>query len=135
MPRDVREQARATPLPQLAAEVESWLIREARFLPSNKEVIEQFCARALAGGIPIGRVSLHQRAFHPQYRGAARIWRSGEPVEELFFDHGIEKTATYLNNPIRLVIEQHVQVDWRLDGNEKLPFPMLDDLRGQGFTH
>ncbi|HEX5321059.1 MAG TPA: adenylate/guanylate cyclase domain-containing protein [Stellaceae bacterium] len=119
----------------LTGEIGNWLIREARFLPTNKEVIEQFCERVRDAGIPVDRVSLHQRAFHPQYRGAARIWRYGEPVEELFFEHGIEKTNTYLKNPIRPVIEEGRSFEWRLDRNEKFTYPVLNELRDQGFTH
>ena len=80
-------------------------------------------------------MSLHQRAFHPQYRGVSRIWRPGQPIEEKFLDHGIEKTATYIESPVRLVVEEGQSFDWRLDGNHMLPFPVLDELREQGFTH
>jgi adenylate cyclase len=78
---------------------------------------------------------LHQRAFHPQYRGVSRIWRPGQALEEKFLDHGIEKTATYLESPVRLVVEERQSLNWHLDGNHMLPFPVLDELREQGFTH
>ena len=55
----------------LTGEIGNWLIRDARFLPTNKEVIEQFCERVLDAGVPLDRASLHQRALHPQYRGVA----------------------------------------------------------------
>lgn len=138
MPRDPRENPhvpRRSPDIAEAAELNTWLIREARFLPDNREVLDQFCQRLAAIGVPIDRVSLHQRAFHPQYRGVARIWRPGQEIDETYFDHGIEKSATYLKSPIRAVIEDAKSLDWRLDGGEKLPFPMLDDLRRDGFTH
>lgn len=118
-----------------AAQIEAWLIREARFLPGNEEVLRQFCERVAAAGVPLDRVSLHQRAFHPQYRGVSRTWRPGEPLDERFLDHGIEKTATYLESPVRLVTEQGKSLEWRLDGNEVLPFPVLDELREAGYTH
>ena len=134
MPRDNREQAPLPP-PDLAAELGAWLIRDARFLADNQEVLGQFCERIAAAGVPIERVSLHQRAFHPQYRGVSRIWRSGQPMEERFLDHGIEKTATYIESPVRLVVEERQSLNCRLEGNDKLPFPMLDELRQDGFTH
>ncbi|HEY1797763.1 MAG TPA: adenylate/guanylate cyclase domain-containing protein [Stellaceae bacterium] len=133
MPRDPHELA---PTQDLLARFSDWLIRDARFLPGNKEVLEYFCERASAAGIPIDRVSLHQLAFHPQYRGVARVWWSDKPMSELFFDHGIEKTATYLQNPLRPVLEEGQRVEWRLDGNDdELPYPILGELRDQGFTH
>jgi len=119
----------------LTAQINGWLIRDARFLPGNREVLEQFCQRVAAAGIPIDRVSLHQRALHQQYRGVARFWQPGQPIDERFFDHGIEKTAAYLKNPVRPVIEEGKTFEWRLDGNAELPFPVLGELRDEGYTH
>ena len=138
MPRDSRDQPSLTgalALDQLSVELSKWLISDARFLPGNPEVLTEFCDRVAAAGMPIERVSLHQRAFHPQYRGVSRIWRPGQALEEKFLDHGIEKTATYLESPVRLVVEERQSLNWHLDGNHMLPFPVLDELRGQGFTH
>ncbi|HWB49394.1 MAG TPA: adenylate/guanylate cyclase domain-containing protein [Stellaceae bacterium] len=135
MPRDDRLDLPLAPPPDPAAELSDWLIREARFLPDNKEILGQFCARVAAAGVPIDRVSVHQRAFHPQYRGVSRIWRPGQPLEERFLDHGIEKTATYLESPVRLVVEEGLSLNWRLDGDAPLPFAVLEELREQGFTH
>ncbi|HVC51644.1 MAG TPA: adenylate/guanylate cyclase domain-containing protein [Stellaceae bacterium] len=119
----------------LAAQTRVWLIREARFLPDNKMVLEEFCTRVAAAGIPLDRVSLHQRAFHPEYRGVARIWRRNQGIEEQFFDHGIERSAIYLKSVIRAVMEGKETFAWRLDGNEALPYEMLEELRDQGYTH
>jgi adenylate cyclase len=112
-----------------------WLIREGRFLPGNKEVFEGFCERIAAAGIPIERVALHLRALHPQYRGVSRTWRPGEPLRERFMDHGIEKTAMYIESPVHAVAEARETLEWRLDGNRPLPFEMLEELRGEGFAH
>jgi len=139
MPRDPRDQNQpadtATRLDGLSADISQWLIRDARFLPGNPEILTEFCERVADAGIPIDRVSLHQRAFHPQYRGVSRTWRPDQALEEKFLDHGIEKTTTYIESPVRLVVEEKQSLDWRLDGNTLLPFSMLDELRQQGFTH
>jgi adenylate cyclase len=137
MPRDPHTDMPLDVVPEftLAMRLESWLIREARFLPGNREVLEQFCQRVADAGVPIDRVSLHQRAFHPQYRGVSRVWRSDGELEERFMDHGIEKTAIFLESPVRPVIEDGKSFDWRLDGNELLPFPLLEEMRDEGYTH
>lgn len=137
MLRDPRDEIPLTDaaVDNLSAELSIWLIREARFLPGNPEVLAEFCERVAAAGIPIDRVSLHQRAFHPQYRGVSRIWRPGQAMEEKFLDHGIEKTATYIESPVRLVVEEQQSLNWHLDGNHMLPFPVLEELRAEGYTH
>ncbi|HXC26911.1 MAG TPA: adenylate/guanylate cyclase domain-containing protein [Stellaceae bacterium] len=133
-PLDQPIDAAFAPSPDAAAEITSWLVREARFLPGNKELLEGFCERVSAAGIPIDRVSLHQRAFHPQYRGVSRIWYPDRPLDEKFLDHGIERTATYIESPVRLVVEEGQSLDWHLEGKDLLPFPVLDELRDQGYT-
>lgn len=137
MPRDPREApplSDAAPLTGVAAQFNEWLIREARFLEGNETILKQFCERVARAGIPIDRVSLHQRAFHPQYRGVSRTWQRNLPLEERFLDHGIEKTTMYVESPVRVVIEENRRLEWRLDGNAPLPFPVLQELREGGYT-
>ena len=135
MPLDNAPTVPLAPPPDLAARMNDWLIREARFLADNQAVLQQFCDRIANAGVPIDRVSLHQRAFHPQYRGVSRIWRRDAEMEEKFLDHGIEKTAIYIESPVRPVIEDGERLDWHLDGNARLPYPMLEELRDEGYTH
>ena len=111
-----------------------WLIREGRFLPGNNELFGALWERIAAAGVPLGRVSLHLRALHPQYRGVSRIWRPGEKLHERFMDHGIEKTATYIESPVHAVVEARETLEWRLDGNRQLPYEMLEELREEGYV-
>ena len=84
----------------------AWLLREGRFLGDNSLLFGQFCDRLAAAGVPLDRATLHLRALHPEYRGVARIWRPGEPLDVRFMDHGIENTATYIESPVRAVAIQ-----------------------------
>ena len=116
-------------------EIGDWLTREGRFAADNAELFSRFCERFVAAGVPLDRASLHLRAMHAQYRGVSRIWRPGEPLHEQFMDHGIEKTATYLESPVRFVIEERQRLEWRLDNDRALPFGLLEELREEGYSH
>src|SRR3984893_83282 len=116
-------------------EIASWLIGEGRFLADNAALFSAFCERVVGLGIPLDRASLHLRALHPQYRGVSRIWRPRQPLDERFLDHGIERTATYRDSPVRVVAEEQKRLEWRLDQGDPLPYPVLDDLRAEGHTH
>src|SRR5436190_6631712 len=118
-----------------AREIGDWLTREGRFAADNAELFSRFCERLAAAGVPLDRVSMHLRAVLAQYRGVSRIWKPGEPLDERFLDHGIEKTATYLESPVRFVVEQRQRLEWRLDNDRALPFGLLEELREQGFSH
>jgi adenylate cyclase len=127
----IAQTARAEAAPGLV----DWLLREGRFLPDNGVLLSQFCERVAAAGVALDRAALHLRALHARYRGVSRIWRPGEPLDERYLDHGIEKTATYLESPVRAVAEDHRRREWRLDDAGALPFAVLGELREQGFTH
>ena len=123
------------PLAAAAPRLNSWLLAEGRFLIDNGELFTAFCERVAASGVKLDRASLHSRALHPRYRGVARIWKPGRPLSEQFLDHGLEKTATYLESPVRAVIQSHRRLEWRLDRDGMLPFALLEELREEGFVH
>jgi len=112
-----------------------WLLRKGRFLADNGLLFTECCERVVATGVPLDRATLHLRTLHPDYRGVARIWRRGQPLETRFMDYHIEKTATYIESPVRAVAEAGERLDWRLDGDRVLPYPLLDELREEGYAH
>jgi adenylate cyclase len=116
-------------------EIGDWLMREGRFAADNAELFSRFCERLAAAGVPLDRASMHLRAVLAQYRGVSRIWKPGEPLHERFMDHGIEKTATYLESPVRFVVEERQRLEWRLDNDRALPFGLLEELREEGYSH
>ena len=121
-PRDVRP-------------VIDWLLVEGRFLPDNRTLMGRFCERIAAAGIPLDRASVHLRALHARYRGVSRIWRPGELLDERYLDHGIEKTASYLESPVRAIAEGNTRLEWRLEDGAALPYAILEELRAEGYTH
>jgi adenylate cyclase len=125
----------AAPSRHAALELVDWLVREGRFIADNSPLFNEFCRHLTAAGIPLDRATLHLRSLHPDYRGIARIWKPGQPLSERFMDHGIEKTASYIESPVRAVAEAGERLDWRLDGGDHLPYPLLEELREEGYTH
>ena len=109
-----------------------WLAREGRLASGNLDLFQRFCEQ-VAALAPLDRSWLHLRALHPQYAGVSRLWTREAGGKETFLSHGFEKTATYLRSPVRFAVEQRQTGRWRLDGNEALPSPTLDDLRSGGY--
>jgi adenylate cyclase len=109
-----------------------WLAREGRLASGNLDLFQRFCEQ-VAALAPLDRSWLHLRALHPQYAGVSRLWTREAGGKENFLSHGFEKTATYLRSPVRFAVEQRQTGRWRLDGNEALPSPTLDDLRSGGY--
>ena len=124
-----------TRMRQGTSALSEWLIRQGRLLAGNNELFADFCERVAAAGIPLDRASLHLRALHPQYRGVSRTWKPGLPLQERYMDHGIEKTAMYIESPVRAVAEALRTLQWRLDEERALPFLLLEELRDEGYVH
>jgi len=120
---------------EAAPQLTSWLLGDGRATSDNSELFSRFCERLAEAAIPLDRSTLHLRALHPEYRGVARIWKPGEPLSERFMDHGIEKTASYMESPVRAVAAAKKRLEWRLDGGGRLPYPLLEELRAEGYTH
>lgn len=119
----------------VAARLTGWLLGEGRFLTDNGELLGELCQRVAAAGVPLARASLHLRSLHPRYRGISRVWKPDQPIAQQYLDHGLEKTATYLESPVRAVAQSRRRLDWRLDRAPLLPFPILEELRDDGYVH
>jgi adenylate cyclase len=117
------------------AELLRWLTEEGRFAPDTGRLLELLCDKLAALGIPIARATVHVRTLHPEYRGAARIWRRGENIEIRTTRHGIQFTSDYQNSPIQHVIETGQWLDTMLSETTDRRFPILATLRAQGITH
>jgi adenylate cyclase len=123
------------PLADRKAELLRWLTEEGRFAPDTGRLLELLCDKLAAIGIPIARATVHVRTLHPEYRGAARIWRRGESIEIRTTRHGIQFTSDYQNSPIQHVIETGQWLDTMLSETTDRRFPILATLRAQGITH
>jgi adenylate cyclase len=65
------------------ADIASWVTRTG--LKGGKEtaLVEGFCGRAVAGGVPLARAIVIIDTLHPIYEGRAFRWERGKPETEL----------------------------------------------------
>lgn len=124
-----------SPLAGRKAELLRWLTEEGRFAADTGRLLEMLCEKLAALGVPIARATAHVRTLHPEFRGAARIWRRGESIEIRTTRHGIEFTSDYQNSPIQHIIETGQWLNTMLSETTDRHFPILATLRTQGITH
>ncbi len=110
-----------------------WLVREGRFAADNTALLEGFCPRVIAAGVPLDRCWLHVRAWHPDFAGVSRKWQRDAPVVVQFLPYGFETSDTFLRSTVRHVVERKEFCRWRLDHDEALPFPLLEEMREEGY--
>src|SRR2546426_1137397 len=46
-----------------------------------------------------------------------------------------QRPAPGRGDPVRVVVEEQTRLEWRLDHGDPLPYPVLDELRAEGYTH
>jgi adenylate cyclase len=61
--------------------------------------------RLRAAGLPVDRLSLHLRAFHPEILGRTLAWAPNEPVEIHDRQHGAEVSKTVMDSPLGQAME------------------------------
>lgn len=114
-----------------------WLLREGRYAAGIHELLDRFCHRLMAGGLPLWRAVCGVQLLHPQIRSVTFFWRRGvESVEVVRRAHGSEASAEYLTSPFATLLEDQADgMRYRLEQMEApWPYPVLGELREQGAT-
>ena len=117
-------------------EITKWLIGHASEYGDLRVLTEQLVERLDVIGFPVERLNLGVLAVHPEMAGYAVMWEKGmgAPIEVPIRREDTQK-ATYLDSPIRYVVDHQVSVDFDLsDPDAQNRFPVLQEFRDKGFT-
>ena len=116
-------------------EIADWLIDGARSAPQPAQVLAQLSERLVACGIPLWRVAVFVRTFHPQVMGRRFIWRPGTEVEVSEAPFELLESPDFLENPIAQVYATGRALRRKLtDPDCAVDFPVLSELRAEGIT-
>lgn len=116
-------------------DVESWLGGAARSIDDTLLLFDELCWRLFAAGAPVGRVLLSVRTLHPQFIGFGFRWRrKAGRTEEVTVPHAIRDSDYYLASPMRPLFEERRAVRATLEGGPIPNFPILAELKAEGFT-
>ena len=89
-----------------AAEIARWLIAEARLSLAPLELIDRFCRRLVALGVPLWRLRAGQRLANPLASAWGVIWtRDGTGSREYVVPRAALSTAAYHGSPFQHVVE------------------------------
>lgn len=123
---------RATVVSDLAG----WLIARGLEGISREELLEGYCSRLVAAGLPVQRVHLAQRALHPEFGSLGFDWYRDKGVQREQFSHQETPAERWIKSPLyHLMAENLIQL--RLspaDAETRRQFPLLQDLYDAGST-
>ncbi|WP_223677792.1 adenylate/guanylate cyclase domain-containing protein [Azospirillum agricola] len=120
-----------------AASVVGWLLREGRHAPDAESLVEDFCGRLIAAGVPLARCVLALQLLHPQIRSMVYFWRRGDPaIEAVTAPHGTELLEPYRTSTFAALIDEGADgMRYPLERMEApWPYPVLGELRATGLT-
>ena len=103
---------------------------------SVEEQLTMFAERVYAAGFPMKRVNVGMSTLHPRYGAHSYAWSPGMAQAEFTPRvRGLQLEESFINSPIHHMRSNRVsELRFRLDTNQKLPYPILDDLREMGMT-
>jgi adenylate cyclase len=112
-----------------------WLMTDARKHADPSEFLEAFAERLRAAGVDVSRITTGVPILHPQIFSFSGLWELGKGTTERLYRAGPTSTSTMSNSPIRIAYEGGGPVRFDLTAPAKDgEFPILQDLRGEGYT-
>jgi adenylate cyclase len=117
------------------ANISAWLVKEGLRGATQTALLQGFCERLVAAGIPLQRAHAAQRALHPVFGAVGFDWhREGGRATREDYARVSEPHERWLTSPFYYMLQKGMsELRERLfDGNEPSRFPVLEEFRAQG---
>ncbi len=119
----------------LLEDLTNWLVQEGLDGTPFDTLIDQLCARLVAGGMPLLRSNISMRAQHPEVGAFAYRWKrkTGMIHEEYVRDPSI--VTGWDASPLKFLIDQGMpEMRCKIPAKPPFQFPMFAELAAQGAT-
>ena len=125
--------------PSSLSELTRWVTEAGLAGKSETTILEGFCRRAVAGGLPIARAGIIIDTLHPIHEGRVFRWRSDDSGEPELLEYGPtnegEVAASWQASPFfRMLQDGSSVLRRRLFTAETPEFPGLIDHQNDGMT-
>ena len=128
------EQQRPWVCPEVS-ELNDWLIEQGLRQTAMTDVVQGFCERLVALGLPLWRGYVSARTLHPRISAVGHIWRRGIGGERDEYEHAIIPTDAYLKSPFAYMGDRDLErMRIRLAREASIGFPLLERFKAEGAT-
>ncbi len=120
----------------LVDKVADWLMRSALAGDPLETIIQSFCERLVAAGVPVARIHLSFSMLHPLYDALSFVWSRGQAIEI----EGMRKKnglppERFLTSPYFHLLSNNLEhIRRRIEPTGPAEFPIFEELRQQGMT-
>ena len=112
-----------------------WLVDGARSAARPEGVLEEMCARLLADGLPLWRVTVFVRTLHPDLMGRRLRWERGKAIDINETPIEVLGSEMFRTSPVLAITKTGRSLRRRLLAPDcPLDFPVLTELRDDGVT-
>ena len=119
------------------ASISAWLVNEGLRGATATALLQGFCERLVAAGIPLQRAHMSLRALHPVLGAVGFDWhRDGSCTNPEEYARVSAPLEQWHKSPFYYML-QNGMLELRerlIDANEASRFPVLEELRAQGAT-
>ncbi len=116
--------------------VRRWLIDQGLVGLALPVLLEGFCQRLSALGVPLSRGHMSIATLHPQVRALSLSWLDGTLADPAHFAHSHADGAAWKESPFRHMIDNGIlEMHRRLVGPDAVrDYPVLQEFAEQGYT-
>ena len=119
----------------LIDKVSDWVVSQALTDVSLDTLVHGTCERLAAAGVPISRVNFTFSILHPLYGAKGFVWKQGEGTSEDHYRHTDDTDSRFSQSPYFYLAQNDLEhLRRHLTTENKLEFPILNDLRERGHT-
>lgn len=120
--------------PEISA-ITDWLIRQGLLRADFETLLEGFCTRLVAIGVPLRRGYVSVQTLHPRVRGMGCSWRSDRGIQTELYIHRLTPSADFLESPFKYMLDERLlMLRLRLADGEGDGFPLLRRFRSEGMS-
>jgi adenylate cyclase len=116
-------------------DLSDWIVEEGLSRDNLDVLIQGFCEGVAALDIPLVRMHVSVAALHPTVKGYGGYWWRGRGFVAEEYERASMPQIGWQESPLRIMLEEDVMaMRYRLDTNEPLSFPVLEEFREEGGT-
>ncbi|HLT02687.1 MAG TPA: adenylate/guanylate cyclase domain-containing protein [Geminicoccaceae bacterium] len=120
--------------PEVTA-ITNWIVQQGLLRVPFAPLLEGFCERMVAIGVPLSRGYVSARTLHPTVRGTGCSWRAGEGTQDELYIHEAVGSEEFLRSPFQHMLRTgRTRMRLRLADMASVDFPVVERLRREGGT-
>jgi adenylate cyclase len=118
------------------AAIGDWLVERGALRPKFETLVEEYCRRLMAAGLPIWHAYFTSLTLHPTTATVGCLWRRDSGVEHRSYSHDDARLGGWERYPLHFMFKNRIGVlRRRLTGPDAvLDFPQLEELKKHGAT-